>query len=140
MAILRRALLILAAYLAASLAAGAVLMIVLLRPGLDDFLGTNPNSGAIWGPIVIATISIAILALLPSFLGIVIAEVLRLRSIAFYAVAGFGSAVFCYVGLGFFKHAGDLANEVLGFVLAGVTAGVVYWAIAGRKPTSKKPA
>jgi hypothetical protein len=137
MAIMRRALLIVTAYLAASLAASAVLTIVVIRPGLDDFLGTNPNRGAIWGVIVITTIFVAILALAPGSIAVIVAEVFRIRSIGFYAVAGFGAALLCYLAGGFPKHAEAVAYEATGFAIAGLAAGVVYWAIAGRKRASK---
>jgi hypothetical protein len=137
MAILRRALLIIAAYLAASLAASAALTIVAIRPGLDDFLGTNPHRGAIWGVILIAAIFVAIFALVPGLIAVIIAEVFRLRSIVFYALAGFGAGLLCYFAFELPKHAAGKADEAPGFALAGLVAGVVYWAIAGRRTSGK---
>jgi len=74
----------------------------------------------------------------PSFIAILIAEMLSLRSLVFYAIAGglIGAVSYFMTDIGArMQGAGTVAplmQELQWLTVAGIIAGFVYWAIAGR--------
>jgi hypothetical protein len=136
------------AYLAACVSA-TLAVSVLFALGLLKNSGTPPISLATFslaaGLAVLLAVSVAIAALLPSFLAISYAEYARVRHVALYGAGGalVGIAAYGLYALLMILAAGTAEGFVgdLGGFVAGVTAvfggagligGVVYWLIAGR--------
>jgi hypothetical protein len=134
---LLRVLAIFGAYLAASFAASSVSIAIILRPGVSDGLGMSANRGSVWGPILIFTVAIAIVTALPAVLAITYTEMAGQRSPLFYAIA---SGVTGFL-LGYAIGRGNPPEGAV-FAVAGIVAGLVYGALAGRKAgilRSRKP-
>jgi hypothetical protein len=121
---------VLLAFIIASTAAAMVVTIGSLRPG-----STDPGAGMVMDEAVslivgVSAVWIATMTLIPAALLIAIAEGFRLRSFAFYALAG--AAIACYCGLGGgFAVAFDHTSELL--AASGIAAGLIYWLLAGRR-------
>jgi hypothetical protein len=137
LALIGRLILVLVACALASLAAGAVVTLAVLMPEWsalelgplgDDTFGIAVGFGAIF---------LSGFAFLPALAVILIAEALEIRALLYYAAAGAIIAALLYLG---FSGWDTLALEVNGFArreieimaAAGIVAGFVYWAIAGR--------
>ena len=135
--LLFRLLVIGAACLAASFAAGLVFAVAVLVPQLGD-LGLGPiDGGAVAILSAFAAVFVSGLALLPAALVIAIAESLSIRAVLFYAGAGALLACFLYFSASNWQTLACTANgfarrELEIMAGAGVVAGFVYWAIAGR--------
>jgi hypothetical protein len=128
MRIILRVLAIMVAYLVASLVASAVMVTIWVRPEVSDFLGTNPQRGAIWGLFLFMAVVIAALTALPALMVIIYAETAGRRSLLFYCLACGGTALI----LGGAIARGVLTDWAI-ITLGGLAAGLVYWALAGRK-------
>src|SRR5947208_2662402 len=96
LAVVKRVLLVFAALIAASLAAGLVMSLVLTWPEADFALQITGQKGSFWPAMVLFSLFILALSLIPAFIFIAIADGIRLRS------------------------------------PAGLAAGIVSWAPAGR--------
>jgi hypothetical protein len=125
------------AFLVASLAAGAVVTLAVLLPEWSD-LALGPFDRDTFG-IVLAfgTIFVSGFALLPLILVVVVAEAMAIRSVLFYAIAGALAGFVVYYHLGIWDIsvltvAGETRREIEIMSGAGIVAGFVYWAIAGR--------
>jgi hypothetical protein len=132
-----RLFLILLGCLAASLAAAAVLTVAVAMSawsGLDlDML----DDGVFGHAVAFVALFLSLFAALPVLAVIVVAEAFAIRSVLYYAATG--AAV---TSLLYFSATGwsTLALAVDGFArreleiiaAAGIVAGLVYWAIAGR--------
>ena len=128
MRIFLRVLAIVGAYLVASLVASAIMVTIWVRPEVSDFLGTNPQRGAIWGLFVFMAVIIAVLTALPALAVIIYAERTGRRSLLFYGLACGGTALI----LGAAVARGVVTDTAI-ITLGGLAAGLVYWALAGRK-------
>ena len=120
---------VLLAFIIASTAAALVVTIGSLQPG-----STDPGAGMVMDEAVslvgVSAVFIATMTLIPAALLIAIAEGFRLRSFAFYALAG--AAIACYGGLGGgFAVGFDHTSELL--AASGIAAGLIYWLLAGRR-------
>ena len=137
MALIARIFVVLFAFLAASIVAGLVLTLGLLPPELDE-LTLMPGAHAGFGlAVALSAVLICGYALIPAMLFVAVAEGFRLRSFLFYA--GFGAAAALLTAYGSnFSVGGSPAYPFVGreqevFAAAGIAAGLVYWALAGRK-------
>ena len=137
MRLLARLLLILFACFAASLAAAMVGTLAVLLPAWSD-LPLGPFDQGTFGVVVaFGALFVSGFALLPALLVIVLAEAFAIRTVLYYALAGAAVAGLLYLSLRGFD---TLALRVNGFArreleimaAAGIVAGFVYWAIAGR--------
>jgi len=133
MRIILRVLAIMGAYLVASLVASVVMVMIWVRPDVSDFLGTNPHRGAIWGLFLFIAVIVAVLTVLPALLVIIYAERVGHRSLLFYCLACGGTALI----LGGAVARGVLTDWAT-ITLGGLAAGLVYWALAGRKAGSAR--
>ena len=132
MRLLGRILWVLFAFVTASTAAALVVTVGSLEPDAAD-----PGSGVVLDEAVglivgVSALLITVLTLIPAVVLIAIAEAFRLRSFAFYALAG--AAIACYGGLGrgFTSELRfDHASEVL--AASGIAGGLIYWLLAGRR-------
>jgi hypothetical protein len=147
MAVLARVMMVIFAYILACIAASIVLTIGTLAPHWDEIsqLGAQSpdlQSVALWSVVAVSSAGIAIVALVPALLVIVLAEGLALRSIVVYGVLGGALALFMSYGLDLAGFSGPQDNlvarerEVL--AAAGIAGGLVYWLFAGRKTASRK--
>jgi hypothetical protein len=133
MALIGRLFVILFGFLASCLVAAAVVMFAFLVLDQTDVSALARDLAAILAVIGLSAVTLSGYALLPFLLVVALAEGFRLRSALFYALAGgalalvltFGSALGINVSQIFVRD-----REIM--VVAGLLAGLVYWAIAGR--------
>ena len=127
--------------LALLLAAAAVLF-VLVTLGLERvtaFLHVNPigneDAETIFAMLNHGVILLASLTIIPALLIVIIGEIARIRSLAYYVVGG-GVALAAIPLLARYGQGGAIATpEALVwqvFATAGFAGGFVYWLIAGR--------
>ena len=134
MALIGRVFVVMFAFLVASFAAAFVLLLSILITEWGDVVTMSPYGA--WVTVGFFGFLFSGVGLLPAFIVIVIAEAFRLRSVLFYTiVSGLGFAAIYYsITLGSEESAGALPDgrgwEVM--AAAGIAAGFVYWAIAGR--------
>ena len=137
MALIGRILVILFACFAASLAAGLVVTIAVLLPEWSD-LALGPLDQGTFGIVVaFGAIFVSGFALVPALIVILLGESFAVRSVLFYAASGAAVAALLYLS---FRNFDTLAFNIDGFArreleimaAAGINAGFVYWAIAGR--------
>jgi hypothetical protein len=140
MALIGRIFVIFFAFVLASIAAGLVIAYGLL--GYEwHWLQYDPAAqGTFWVISAFGTSFAATAAFLPLVLLALLTEAFRLRSFVFYALAGVAIALLTYYGSGIgnpyeesIDHAGPITRGVEITLAAGVTFGLVYWLIAGRK-------
>ena len=91
------------------------------------------GSGAGWLVVGFFGLVVSIKAGLPALALIALAEGFGIRSVLFYAVAGGAGLVALYYGLGLAEHDVLVGRDLEIMAGAGIAAGFVYWAIAGRK-------
>ena len=136
MALIGRILVILVAFFAASLAAGIVLVFSIVFPewGSGRF-GFDEGSFA-----VVATIGFVVIGsfgFLPALIIALVTEALNIRSALIYATGGAVLGAISYLGIAGFDPdtmtmVGGIRREIEIMAGAGITAGLVYWLIAGR--------
>jgi putative copper export protein len=141
MAIVGRILMVIIAYVLACIAASLVLTIGTLAPQWDQIAPPDVPSVVLWSVVGVSTAVIAIVAMLPSFLVIALAEGFAWRSVVLYGVLGGVLALALTYGIDFAGYARDLGpglnstftheREVL--AASGIAGGLVYWVFAGRK-------
>jgi hypothetical protein len=137
MALIGRLFVILFAFLAASLAAGMIVVGAVLYPEFSD-LGTGPiDQNAINVVLGFGFIFISGFALLPALIVVLITEAFYVRGALTYAVGGALVGAACYLGLVPFDpttlHFEGIVRRHLEIMTgAGIVAGLVYWMIAGR--------
>ena len=137
MSLLTRLVIIAFACLVASLAAGLVVTLAVLIPEVGDLALGPFEQGAVGLMLAFGAIFVSGYALVPVLLVIVCSEAFAIRSMLFYAIAG--GLLGAMLALGFDRWQLD-AVTVSGFArreleimaAAGIVAGFVYWAIAGR--------
>ena len=132
MQLMRRLGRIVLAYIAASVSAAAIFLLLFWAPDFDwDTLYR--------GPPAFLAFAIGMVAILgsPAFFVVVFAEFAGIRNWIFYAGAGFlivAGSLFLGVANGFASSAGKVTLFLvyLQALFGGVVAGTTYWAIAGR--------
>ncbi|MFL5105525.1 MAG: hypothetical protein ACJ8DX_05430 [Xanthobacteraceae bacterium] len=129
-----RMLVVLAAFLVASLVAAFVITFGVLMDWEQILSMTGFSPG--WFAVAFFGLIVSAKGLVSALLVIVLTEALRLRSPLFYAAAGGTGLVALYYGLGLAERGpgGDVlvGRELEIMAGAGIAAGFVYWAIAGR--------
>ncbi len=138
MALLGRIIVILFACLLASLAAGLVVSLAVLVPVVGDLALGPFGEGAFGVMVTFGAIFVSAYALAPVLLVIVCAEAFSIRALLFYALAGglLGAVLyFNYTGWSgrAFTAGGFARRELEIMAAAGIVAGLVYWAVAGRR-------
>ena len=137
MAIVARLLMVILAYVLACIAASVVLTIGTLTPQWNQIAPQGMPSVALWSVIAIGTAVIGVIAVLPSFLVIALAEGFAWRSILLYGALGGVLALSLTYGIDFSRYLGGADSaavheqEVL--AASGIAGGLVYWLFAGRK-------
>ncbi len=132
-----RIIVILFALLLASLAAGLVVVLAVLLPDWSD-IGFGPLGQSTFGVVAtFGTVFVSGFALVPALVLVLVSEALQIRSALFYAVAGALAGFVIYlsfggVDLGALEVQGFAHREAEIMAGAGIIAGLVYWAIAGR--------
>jgi hypothetical protein len=129
MPMVRRVLVVLAAFLAASCVAAFVITFGMLMEWQEILAGT----GAGWLTLGFFSLIVSAKALLPAMVLIALTEGLRIRSSLFYAVSGGLGFVALYYGLGLADRDVVLGRDLEIMAGAGIAAGFVYWLLAGRK-------
>jgi hypothetical protein len=135
-ALLGRIFVVLFAFALACLAAAAVMTFALLFPGSIELFDIPVDQQIVAVTVGLSVVFFSLYAMLPAMLIIAVAEGFRLRSVLFYALAGAALAL----GLAYGWDLRSLRNpdDDLGgrgaevMAAAGIVAGFVYWALAGR--------
>jgi len=130
--LLKRILVVLAAFLVASFVAAFVIAFAVLMEWQEIF-STGGSTGAGWLLVGIFGFVVSLKALLPAVVLIALTESFAIRSVLFYAVAGGAGLVGLYHGLGLAAHDVLVGRDLEIMAGAGIAAGFVYWALAGRK-------
>ena len=123
---------ILFSFLLASLAAAMVLTVGVMLPQWWDLLSFGMEQGAFSVVVGFGAFFLSAFALLPAMFVLALAEALRLRSLLFYAAGGGLGLLALYYGLGLASMDGRPTREFEIVAAAGIVAGLVYWALAGR--------
>jgi hypothetical protein len=137
MALIGRLFVVLLAFLAACLVAGIIVVFAVLFPELSDLDTGSIDQNALNVVIGFGFIFISGFALLPAMLVVLITEAFYIRSMLAYALGGAIVGLACYLGLVPFDPAtlhfdGIVRRHLEIMTGAGIVAGVIYWAIAGR--------
>lgn len=138
MALIGRLIIICIAFLAASLAAGFVVVLAVMYPEWSS-LDLGPMDRDAFAVVIgFGFIFVSGFAALPALIMVLVTEAFSIRSLLFYAVGGalFGLGV--YLAFTQFDPAsmsfvGVERRELEIMAGAGIVAGLVYWAIAGRR-------
>jgi hypothetical protein len=142
MAIIVRLFVVLIAYVLACIAASIVLTVGTLTPQWDEIAPQGMPNVVLWSVVGVSTAVIGVVAILPSFLVIALAEGFALRSIVLYGALGGVLALALTYGIDFAGYAPGpdsiLAHEREVLAASGIAGGLVYWAFAGRKAGSWK--
>jgi hypothetical protein len=133
--LIARIFVVLFSFVLACLAAAAVMTFAFI-PGPIDLFGQSVDHQIIAVAIGVTAVFFSFYAVLPAMLIIALAEGFRLRSVLFYTLAGAALAL----GLSYGSDVRLLRNldDDLGahgaeiMAAAGIVAGFVYWALAGR--------
>jgi len=133
-----RIVVIILAFLIATVAAGTTIAAALLGPEWLIFSGAIEERVAFWVLAFFAAGATGALTIFPLFLLVVLAESFGLRSILLYAVGAAVVMVFGYFQSGFAEHDAasipfPVGHEVTIAAAGGIVFGFVYWLIAGRK-------
>jgi hypothetical protein len=136
MALIGRLIVVFVAFLAASFAAGMIVVTAILFPELSD-LGDEVDQTAVNIMYGFGFIFISGFALLPAMIVVAITEAFSIRSALAYAVGGALVGLACYLGLVPFdtetlRFDGIVRRHLEIMTGAGIVAGLVYWLIAGR--------
>jgi hypothetical protein len=137
MSLIARLFVILFAFIAASLVAGAIVVGAVLFPALSDFADGPIDPSALNIVLGFGFIFVSGFALLPAMIVVAITEAFHIRSALAYAVGGGIVGLACYLGLVPFDPAtlrfdGVVQRHLEIMTGAGIVAGMVYWMIAGR--------
>jgi len=133
MVLIARIVVVIFAFLVACLAAATVVMVAFLTLGQTDFTRLATDAVAILVVIGLSSVTLSGYALLPSMLIVALAEGFQLRSAFFYALAGGALALVLTFGSDFAINISPIfARDREIMVGAGILAGFIYWAIAGR--------
>lgn len=119
-------------YLFGCLAAGAVLVIATLPPGMPEASFEQFDWLVLWWAILTSAAIVSAIAFVPAMIVILVAEAFGLRSLFFYALAGGASGLLYGLTFPVEAAAPSLDATVEITLAAGVAAGLVYWLVAGR--------
>jgi hypothetical protein len=137
MAIIVRLLAVILAYVLACIAASIVLTLGTLGPQWNEIAPQGMPSVALWSVIGVGSAVIGIIAMLPSFLVIALAEGFAWRSVVLYGVVGGALALALTYGIDFARYLGGpdrvVAHQQEVLAASGIAGGLVYWLFAGRK-------
>jgi hypothetical protein len=137
MTLIVRLFVVLMAYVLACIAASIVLTLGTLAPHWDQIAPQQLPAAVLWSVVGVGTAVIGVVALLPSFLVIALAEGFAWRSVIIYGVLGGVLALALTYGIDFAGYLrgpdGMLAHEREVLAASGIAGGLVYWAFAGRK-------
>jgi hypothetical protein len=142
MSVIARIILAFLGYGFACIAAALVLTLGSLAPWNEVVTPLGPDGAAfqsiaLWSVTGIAAVIIFSVGFLPAFLVIALAEGLALRSAVIYGIVGALLALAMAYGLDFAGYIatpeGDLAHNREVFAAAGISGGLVYWLVAGRR-------
>jgi hypothetical protein len=141
-ALIARVFVVLFSFALACLAAAAVMTFALLFPGSIDLFDTPIDHQIIAILIGMSAVFFAFYAMLPAMLIIALTEGFRLRSVLFYALAGAALTLGLSYGWGLRPLDDDFGGRGVEIIAAaGIVAGFVYWALAGRNAGAwRKPA
>src|ERR1700674_4850507 len=122
----------------ASFAAGLVVTLAVLFPAFSDLDLGMADRGAFNLVIVFGAIFVSGFALIPALLLVIISEGVGIRSFVFYAAAGAAAGFVIYwsfaaTDLGLLAVNSNPRREAEIMTRAAIIAGMVYWAIAGRR-------
>ena len=145
MALVARIFVVLFSFALACLAAAAVMTFALLLPNGIDLLNSPVDQQIIVAAVGLSAVFFSLYALLPAMVIIALAEGFLLRAVLFYALAGAALALCLAYGLDLgLLHNPDGDFGARGAEIgaaAGIVAGFVYWALAGRNAGAwRKPA
>ncbi|QWG18604.1 hypothetical protein KMZ68_01505 [Bradyrhizobium sediminis] len=133
MGLIARIFVVILALLVACLAAATVVMVAFLTLDQTDFTRLATDPAAILVVIGLSSVTLSGYALLPSALIVALAEGFQLRSAVFYAPAGGALALVLTFGSDFGINISPIFARDRGIMVgAGILAGFIYWAIAGR--------
>lgn len=135
MALIGRIFVVLFAYLMACLAAASVVTFGFLPSEWSEATDSPDYFQGVGAVAAFTALVIAGYLLLPAMLVAAIAEGLRLRSVLLYAIVGGVAGLLSWygAGLGGLSDLGlALPREAEIVAAAGIAAGFVYWALAGR--------
>jgi hypothetical protein len=143
--LIARIFVVLFAFALACLAAAAVVTFALLFPASPCLFDTPADQQIIAIAVGLSAVFFSLYAMLPAMLIIALAEGFRLRSILFYPLAGAALALGLSYGLDLrllHNPDDDLGGRGIEIMAAaGIVAGFVYWALAGRNAGAwRKPA
>ncbi|MGH6924041.1 MAG: hypothetical protein ACRED5_09905 [Propylenella sp.] len=125
-ALLRYALLVPLAYIAACLAAGLIAAAGLA--GYPEFSGRG-----LIGLALAVAIPAALFMLMPMLMVVFIVEALRVRSLAFWLAFGGVAGLAAQIGDALGAEPTLTGTRSVLFVIAGLGGGAVFWLIAGRR-------
>lgn len=137
MSLIGRLLVIVIAFLVASLVAGGIVVSAVLFPELSALDTGTIDPSAINVLLGFGFIFISGFALLPALLVVAITEAFYVRGMLTYAVGGAAVGLACYLGLVPFdpdtmRFDGIVRRHLEVMTGAGIVGGLIYWAIAGR--------
>ncbi len=137
MAVVGRSFVILFACFLASFAAGVVVTLAVVLPDLSDLVLGPFEQGAFGLMVGFGALFVSVYAFVPVLLVIVAAEAFSIRAVLFYATAGALLGCVLYLNLdgwnwGAVSVQGFARREIEVMAAAGIVAGFVYWALAGR--------
>lgn len=137
MALIGRLFVIAIGFLFASIAAGMVVVGMLLFPELSQIADGPIDPDALNIIMGFGFIFVSGFALLPALVVVLITEAFSIRSALAYAIGGALVGVACYLGLVPFDpatlHFDSIIRRHLEIMTgAGIVGGMVYWLIAGR--------
>jgi len=138
MSLLWRLIVIFFAFLAASFAAGVVVVVAVMYPELSSLDLGPVDRDALAVMAGFGFVFVSGFALLPALIMALVTEAFAIRSLLFYALGGalFGLGVYlAYTPFDTtaMSFAGVDRRELEVMTGAGIVAGLVYWAIAGRR-------
>jgi hypothetical protein len=150
MAVIVRSLAVLFASLLACLAAGIVLTLGTLTPPWDEVAASQEDMALLAALAVVATVMVTAVAMLPTLLIAIVAEIFAWRSSLIYAALGGVLALLLARSGDFVFYFDDIfgrpARETLQrnlaqmglhqhevLAAAGIAGGLVYWLVAGRR-------
>ena len=137
MALVGRIFVVLFAFMLACLAAAVVMNFALLLPAWTDLFDQPADQQILAITIGLSAVFFSFYAMLPAMVIIAVAEGFRLRSVLFYTIAGAALALGLSYGwdLSLLRNPDDDLGgrgvEIM--AAAGIVAGFVYWALAGRR-------
>ena len=138
MPLLWRIIVILFAFLVASFAAGAVVVVAVMYPAVSSLDLGPMDRDVLTVAAGFGFVFVSGIAFLPALIMALVTEAFSIRSILFYATGGALLGLGVYLAFTQFDPAsmsfvGLDRRELEVMTGAGIVAGLVYWAIAGRR-------